>query len=77
MNTAMKKIDAIAKKIGVSVNLPTTPEGIERLKAQMIIFNSEVLGGALGRVDAPLKDKQAYVRSLHGVVPWAKGGTQT
>ena len=54
--------------IGVTVHLPTSKEGMERL----IEVNSDILAAALNAIDAPREVKVAYIRSLGGLAPWAK-----
>jgi hypothetical protein len=58
--------------IGVTVHLPTSKEGMERLRERLIEVNSDILASALNAIDAPREVKVAYIRSLGGLAPWAK-----
>lgn len=58
--------------IGVTVHLPTSKEGMERLRERLIEVNSDILAAALNAIDAPREVKVAYIRSLGGLAPWAK-----
>lgn len=59
-------------RIGVTVNLPTTEEGMKKLQEAMIQFNSRVLACALNKcTDIPYDAKVQYLNSLNGCVPWA------
>lgn len=60
-------------QIRVTVNMPTTPEGKAKLEAAMVRFNSMMLAGALNaHPEIPYVAKLRYIKSLNGVVPWAK-----
>lgn len=55
--------------IGVTVHLPTSKEGMERLRERLIEVNSDILAAALNAIDAPREVKVAYIRSLGGLAP--------
>ncbi len=59
------------KPIKVTVVMPTTPEGKAALHQRMIEFNSDLIGNALAKIDAPPEAKRAWLQSLGGRVPWA------
>ena len=62
------------KPIGVIVNMPTTAEGKEMLRAAIMEVNGQLIAAGLRRVDASKEEKLAYIKSLNGVVPWAGKG---
>lgn len=58
------------KTMGVKMNLPTTPEGWDAFRRAMAEANTTLLVGALNKMDAPVEQKRAYIRSLNGHAPW-------
>lgn len=65
------------KPIGVKVILPTTEEGNALLDKAMLEFNSRMLACALNKhPEIPYEAKVQFVKSLNGVVPWAKDGAE-
>lgn len=62
------------KPIGVTVNLPTTAEGMAALREAIMEMNGQLIACGLRRVDAPAAAKLEYIKSLNGVVPWAGKG---
>lgn len=63
----------MARTITVTVNMPTTAEGIAALDRAMEVFNSRVLAGALNKhPEIPYEEKVRFVQGLGGIVPWGK-----
>lgn len=61
------------KPIGVRVIMPTTAEGNALLDRAMTEFNSRMLACALNaHPEIPYEAKVKFVKSLNGVVPWAR-----
>lgn len=61
----------VKKHIGVILNLPDTPEGMERFNQAMDNFNSRLVAYVLNKYPIPRSQKRAYIESLNGIPPWA------
>lgn len=57
--------------IKVTVNMPTTPEGIAQLQAAAREMNSRIIANVLNsHAEIPMEAKRRFLSELNGKVPW-------
>lgn len=61
----------MAKEIKVRLHMPETAEGMAALAQRMTEANSGMLADLLNNSGASWAQKQEYLQSLNGRVPWA------